>query len=124
MQDILWQPRQYKAIQQYTGRQLYANIWMESMIMEDLIFLQSNVIYLVEFVFPYEGILPISNAAMPSGTLILVGLSLVNEKAYRLSFCEDPFLCAIISSDSNDSVDTCRHKIRMFFQPTYVRFPL
>ena len=22
---------------------------------------------------------------------------LVNEKAYRLSFCEDPFLCAIIS---------------------------
>ena len=49
---------------------------------------------------------------------------LVNEKAYRLSFCEDPFLCAIISSDSNDSVDTCRHKIRMLFQPTYVRFPL
>ena len=32
---------------------------------------------------------------------------LVNEKAYRLSFCEDPFLCAIISDDSNDSVDTC-----------------
>ena len=48
----------------------------------------------------------------------------VNEKAYRLSFCEDPFLCTIISSDSNDSVDTCRHKIRMLFQPTYVRFPL
>ena len=43
--------------------------------MEDLIFLQNNVIYLVEFDFPYEGILPISNAAMPSGTLILVGLS-------------------------------------------------
>ena len=40
------------------------------------------------------------------------------------SFCEDPFLCAIISGDSNDSVDTCRHKIRMLFQPTYVRFPL
>ena len=49
---------------------------------------------------------------------------IVNEKAYRLSFCEDPFLCAIISDDSNDSVDTCRHKIRMLFQPTYVRFPL
>ena len=48
------------------------------------------------------------------------GRSLVNEKAYRLSFCEDPFLC----DDSNDSVDTCEHKIRMLFQPTYVRFPL
>ena len=35
-----------------------------------------------------------------------------------------PFLCAIISDDSNDSVDTCRHKIRMLFQPTYARFPL
>ena len=34
-----------------------------------------------------------------------MAVRLVNEKAYRLSFCEDPFLC----HDSNDSVDTCRH---------------
>ena len=52
--------------------------------------------------------------------VFIFGMFVVNEKTYQLSFCEDPFLC----DNSNDSVDTCRYKIRMLFQPNYVRFPL
>ena len=72
------------------------------------------MIYLVEFVFPYEGILPISNAAMPSGTLILVGLSCFYAEILDLLLALCPAIVVAYHRELSDEIAQ-EHNLLVWF---------
>ena len=80
------------------------------------------MIYLVEFVFPYEGILPISNAAMPSGTLILVGLSCFYAEILDLLLALCPAIVIAYHREFSDEIAQERNLLVWFYENVRMYF--
>ena len=77
---------------------------------------------MVDFVFPYEGIQPISNAPMPSGTLILLGLSCFYAEILHLLLALCPAIVIVYHRELSDEIAQEHNLLVWFYENVRMYF--